>query len=146
MASFSAEAQNTTNGVASKYFISFFTSIKVEDNDVLIVNFPAESEVVATSGNTLTCAAVNGASQVTCTKESGTLLRIALNRVTQSTGLFKISADFVKNPPSLKASSPFGDIYVETKLGAKTCQFTGSTNVVNEYASELLYLSKKNIT
>jgi len=40
--SFSAEAYNTTNGVSTKYFVTWTTDILTQNKDILIVNFPKQ--------------------------------------------------------------------------------------------------------
>ena len=66
ISTFGAEAFNTTNGVATRYFLSWFTDIETEDKDVLRVTIPAELSLVPQSGSSLTCRGITGISSVTC--------------------------------------------------------------------------------
>ena len=129
MSSFSAEAYNTTNGVGARYFVSFFSSIRINSGDVLVINFPVETFLIPESGKSLKCTALNGMTSVSCSKDTDTKLVATLNGVNQLTGLFKFSIESVRNPPSLKESSKFGEIYIATPStdsipDAKVCEYT----------------------
>ena len=84
IASFSAEAFNTTNGVGAKYFVSFFSAIRIDSGDTLVINFPAENFLVPTSSGSkdLKCTAVNGMKAVSCVKKTDTQLEATFNTVT----------------------------------------------------------------
>jgi len=56
---FSVEAFDTTNGVAGKYFITWYSEIETKDKDVLVLPFPPETDFVSPTKNLkLTCKAV----------------------------------------------------------------------------------------
>lgn len=61
--SFSVEGYNTTNGVSTKYFITWFTEIDSEANDYLEINLAPELEAVLPVSNnrfSLVCKGING--------------------------------------------------------------------------------------
>jgi hypothetical protein len=103
MASFAAEAFNTTNGVSGKYFISFFSAIKLLDSDVVTINFPKEATLMPTSGTSLDCTAVSGVKSLTCSKgKTDSELIVSMTSLAYNTGLFKFSILNIRNPSSLK--------------------------------------------
>jgi hypothetical protein len=67
--SFSAESFNVTNGAETKYFISWFTEIRTLNGDVLLIEFPVESQLVTINepGSTgIKCTGLNGITKVIC--------------------------------------------------------------------------------
>jgi len=121
---FNAESLNTTNGVSTKYFLSWFTSIETKNSDIIYINFPPEMTMMPTSGDYLTCNGINGIGSATC-QVTGNQLKITLNSVSQPSGLFKLSAENIKNAASLRISSKFGEVYHTTSAGAKVSEFLG---------------------
>jgi len=55
-----------------------------------------------------------------------------------------MSAENVTNPPSLRESSPFVEMYQTTGSNAKVSEFTGVATVTNDYASDLQGVTKLN--
>jgi hypothetical protein len=66
----------------------------------------------------LICTGINGVEELDdnrgCAVEvdnsNAGLLKVTLKKLTQQTGLFKISIENIRNAPSLRGSSAFGDI------------------------------------
>ena len=142
--SFGAEAFNTTNGAPSKYFLSWFSNIETKDGDRIVINFPVETELVPTNGNSLTCQGLNGINSVKC-NAFDSILEVILEDVTQSTGLYKISAENVRNPPSLRGSSKFRYFYQTTPQRQKISEFYQDAFIENDFASELQDLNSDSI-
>ena len=84
---FSVEGFNTTNGVSTDYYITWFTEIDTKADDYLEINLAPELEMVTRSNDDLTldCEGLNGISSIRCEKDanSNSLLRINLLSVTQ---------------------------------------------------------------
>lgn len=116
---FSFEGFDTTNGVATTYFITWFTEIDTMNDDYIEVNLAAELKLNSknAANDEIICDGLNGISKVYCEKDDKNdhLLKIYLQKVTQSTGLYKISLDTITNAPSLRGSSEFGEIIQKTK-------------------------------
>jgi hypothetical protein len=77
MVSFSSEALNTTNGVETKYFFSWFSDIPAKDGDLIYIAIPIEMTMIPSSGNNMVCAPLNGIASLRCTKEAN-MLKIVL--------------------------------------------------------------------
>jgi hypothetical protein len=152
--SFNAEAFDTTNGVSTKYYFSWFSDIPTKSGDFIYIAMPPELAMVPTGGDTLLCKGANGlgtgASAVTCRKQ-GNMLKVVLNEVTQSSGLYKITAENIRNAPSLRRSGAFPAMYHAAlpdgpgSTEAKVAEFRGKSYVVNEFAADLQGLGWRNI-
>jgi hypothetical protein len=65
--SFSVEGYNTTNGVSTKYFLTWFTEIDSESDDYLEIHLAPELEAVlpVTSNRySLVCTGINGVEEL----------------------------------------------------------------------------------
>jgi hypothetical protein len=60
--SFSAEAKNAMNGVATTYYLTWSTVLRTLQNDRFYVAFPPEAELIPASGagDDLVCVGING--------------------------------------------------------------------------------------
>lgn len=137
--SFGAEAYNATNGVVTEYNINWFTSISTASGDVMNINFPAELTLEPTNGDGLVCSGLNGIGSVSCKRDSSNkqMMVIQMASVSQKTGLFKVRVNGIRNAPSLKPSSPFGQIYQATSDNKKTSEFKNKVTLTNLYAAAL---------
>ena len=153
MVSFNAEAFDTTNGVSTKYYFSWFSDIPTESGDYIYIAMPPELTMVPTGGDTLLCKGANGLGTgpgaVTCRKQ-GNMLKVVLNEVTQASGLYKITAENIRNAPSLRRSGAFPAMYHAAKppnsnKEAKVAEFTGKSYIVNEFAADLEGLDYRNV-
>lgn len=54
-----------------------------------------------------------------------------------ATGLFKVSVDYIRNPASLRGSSPFESISIVNENELTIAVYDGSIVVENYYASNL---------
>jgi hypothetical protein len=83
--SFNAEAFDTTNGVTTKYYFSWFSDIPTRNGDFIYIAMPAELTMKPTGGDTLLCKGANGlgtgSTAVTCRKQ-GNMLKVVLHEVT----------------------------------------------------------------
>jgi hypothetical protein len=79
--SFNAEAFDTTNGVSTKYYFSWFSDIPTMNGDFIYISMPAELTMKPTSGNALDCKGQNGfgtgPTAVVCQKQ-GNHLKVTL--------------------------------------------------------------------
>jgi len=73
------------------------------------------------------------------------MLVIVMSSVSQATGLFKLKVSGIRNSASLMPSSPFGQIFQQTKENRKTSEFKSQYTVTNAYAAALQGLSSDNI-
>lgn len=82
---------------------------------------------------------------VTCEFDANMKLKIVLAQVNRATGLFKVSVENLKNPPSLRGSSPLTNVFQKTNDGKVIAQFTGVVEIETDGASEILNLTPANI-
>ena len=122
------------------------------NNDILIIEFPIESKLVTIDepGSTgIKCEGLNGVTQngVGCVLSDGSqnILEIHLKELTQKTGLYKLSVENIRNPPSLRGSSKFRSIRHVTDEKLTCSTFDADVFVENEFASALLNLNSSNI-
>jgi hypothetical protein len=88
--------------------MTWFSDITTKETDIIYVKIPNELTLMPTSGKYLTCSGITGITSATCEADDAKLeLKITLNTVTQSTGLFKITVENIKNAASLRQTSPF---------------------------------------
>jgi len=158
---FSVEGFDTTNGVAGKYFVTWYSEIEAKAGDVLVLPFPPETDFVSPTNNfKLKCTAVidsleklNG---VDCEFKRDVKLpndpvvykelKMTLRTVLKSTGLYKVQVENVRNPPSLRGSSKLGRIVHRTQTpGQEIAQYTAEIKIATEYGGALVGLSGKNI-
>jgi hypothetical protein len=78
------------------------------NEDKFFLNFPVE----VTIPDDVKCSPLFGISKIECQKDPNNPQRLVttLKELTQSSGLFKFQISELKNPPSLRLSSPFGAI------------------------------------
>jgi hypothetical protein len=124
------EGLNTTNGVTTTYFITWFTEVDTEDEDYMEIHLAPEMQMVTknNANRELICRGVNGITDIFCEQDANDelLLKLKLNTVSQATGLYKIQLtneqeddeDWkdgdpiggLRNALSLRGSSNFGTI------------------------------------
>ena len=83
MTSFGAEAYNTTNGVETKFFLSWFSNIPAMDTDIVQFNFPSELALIPQNGpDALKCIGINGFSQTSMScKAVGNILVLTISGI-----------------------------------------------------------------
>ena len=132
--------------MATKYYFSWFTDIPTLSGDYIYIGMPPELSMVPTGGDTLTCAGANGLGKVVC-KKVGNMLKVTLIEVLQETGLYKITAESIRNAPSLRRSGSFPAMYHAAKPPGSNDEarvaeyagesYDGKTYVTNEFAADL---------
>ena len=66
MKSFAAEQKNTTNGVETKYYFMWETTITTAATDIIYITLPNELTLAPTSGKYLACNGMSGITSLTC--------------------------------------------------------------------------------
>lgn len=109
-----------TNGAVNMYEVEFKSNVFIFKNDILNIEFPLTVQLTENircitpqekAGKPLTDKPLINSIQCNANRQ---ILQVHLNGLEKEIGLFKFFIEGVKNPPSLKQSAPFVQIFMTT--------------------------------
>lgn len=136
---------NYTNSAVDGLIVTWYTSILTKVGDIMWIPFPEneiefQPPIINGDDNELDCdpfafSDTIGEDGLKCTFE-GSVLKIELMNVMESTGLFKLSVKNIKGPPSLRGTSEINRVYTTTsqpeeEISEWTTPFTFQTETAS---------------
>lgn len=106
------ENLNKTNGAVNALKITLELAYPILNGDTLHLEVPEEMSF----GPNVTCSPGNLVQNITCT-HSDRILYVHFDRITEVIGNISVIAYGIRNPPSLKPTSPFVSVFTTDQAG-----------------------------